>query len=181
MDLEAEHADVEVERLVLIEHEDGGQAGVREHAVEATQTSPAAMCRNCWSGPRLLEARRHRSGRHLLRCPIPGRRHADDPPERADERREVGPADRDTDVLQVQVGRAQQRHRPLDAAAGRGAHADHNGVFAWVDSTGIAPFASTGDNQFIVRAVGGIYLSGESTSTVNFPAAISSLPRPERI
>ena len=40
-------------------------------------------------------------------------------------------------------------------AAGRKAFASHQGTFVWADSTD-APFRSTGDNQFLVRASGGI-------------------------
>ncbi|MFC1683266.1 hypothetical protein ACFL0G_03560, partial [Candidatus Zixiibacteriota bacterium] len=40
-------------------------------------------------------------------------------------------------------------------AAGRRAKADHHGTFVWADSTD-ADFASTGDNQFLIRASGGV-------------------------
>ena len=42
-------------------------------------------------------------------------------------------------------------------AAGRRAKANHHGAFVWGDSTD-ADVASTGNNQFIVRASGGVYL-----------------------
>ncbi len=40
-------------------------------------------------------------------------------------------------------------------AAGRQAKANHTGAFVWVDSTGLA-FASTANNQFLIRATGGV-------------------------
>jgi hypothetical protein len=40
-------------------------------------------------------------------------------------------------------------------AAGRRAHALHHGSFVWADTTD-ADFASTGDNQFLIRASGGV-------------------------
>ena len=44
-------------------------------------------------------------------------------------------------------------------AAGRRAKAEHNGSFVWGDSTN-ADVASTGNDQFVVRAGGGAYLHG---------------------
>jgi hypothetical protein len=52
-------------------------------------------------------------------------------------------------------------------AAGRRARAIHAGAFVWGDSTN-ANVASTGNNQFIVRAAGGIWLG--TNSTVSLPA-----------
>ncbi|MBU0492023.1 MAG: tail fiber domain-containing protein [Chloroflexi bacterium] len=49
-------------------------------------------------------------------------------------------------------------------AAGRRAQADHDGAFVWGDSTN-ADVASTGNNQFIVRASGGVYLYTNSGLT----------------
>jgi hypothetical protein len=43
----------------------------------------------------------------------------------------------------------------VSIAAGYRAHANHNGTFVWGDYT-YADFASTGDNQFLVRAAGGV-------------------------
>jgi trimeric autotransporter adhesin len=43
-------------------------------------------------------------------------------------------------------------------AAGRRAQANHTGAFVWADST-IADFASTADNQFLIRASGGLGLN----------------------
>jgi hypothetical protein len=40
-------------------------------------------------------------------------------------------------------------------AAGRRAKANHDGAFVWADSTD-ADFASTGENQFLIRASGGV-------------------------
>jgi len=52
-------------------------------------------------------------------------------------------------------------------AAGRRAKADHQGAFVWADSTD-ADFASTADNQFAVRATGGVSFSiGTSNFLVN--------------
>lgn len=47
-------------------------------------------------------------------------------------------------------------------AAGYRAKANHNGSFVWGDYTG-ADVASTGGNQFIVRASGGIWFGGNSS------------------
>jgi trimeric autotransporter adhesin len=47
-------------------------------------------------------------------------------------------------------------------AAGRQAKALHNGTFVWADSN-FANMASTGINQFIVRATGGLFLQKDST------------------
>ena len=57
-------------------------------------------------------------------------------------------------------------------AAGLRSLANHHGVFAWGDSSigGGAGLASTAPDQFIVRSIGGIYLSADSISTVNIPA-----------
>ena len=49
-------------------------------------------------------------------------------------------------------------------AAGQQAQALHAGAFVWADSTS-APFASTANNQFLVRASGGITLYTNSTAT----------------
>jgi hypothetical protein len=43
-------------------------------------------------------------------------------------------------------------------AAGRRAHANHTGTFVWADSTA-ADFASTGPNQFLIRASGGVFIN----------------------
>ena len=44
---------------------------------------------------------------------------------------------------------------PYGFAAGRRAKANHDGAFVWADSTD-ADFASTGANQFLIRAAGGV-------------------------
>jgi len=48
-------------------------------------------------------------------------------------------------------------------AAGRRAHADHVGAFVWGDHTD-ADFASTGSNQFLIRANGGVGINTNSPS-----------------
>jgi hypothetical protein len=51
-------------------------------------------------------------------------------------------------------------------AAGRRAKANHTGAFVWADSTD-ADFASTTNNQFAIRATGGVVLS-DSTPNLSF-------------
>ncbi|MBM4467192.1 MAG: hypothetical protein FJ014_16835, partial [Chloroflexi bacterium] len=65
-------------------------------------------------------------------------------------------------------------------AAGRRAKANHQGTFVWGDSTD-ADVASTGNNQFIVRASGGVYLytsSDLSTGVYLAPGSGSWTPIP---
>jgi hypothetical protein len=50
-------------------------------------------------------------------------------------------------------------------AAGRQAQALHAGTFVWADSTN-APITSTAENQFIVRASGGVTMYTNITSTI---------------
>lgn len=50
-------------------------------------------------------------------------------------------------------------------AAGNRAKANHTGSFVWGDSTLISDVASTGANQFIVRASGGVWFGTNSTPT----------------
>lgn len=50
-------------------------------------------------------------------------------------------------------------------SAGRRAKANHDGAFVWGDSTD-ADIASTGDNQFIVRASGGIWFGTSSSASI---------------
>ncbi len=52
-------------------------------------------------------------------------------------------------------GRDNTANGLLSFAAGRRAKANHTGTFVWADSTN-ADFASTGQDQFIVRATGGV-------------------------
>ncbi len=49
-------------------------------------------------------------------------------------------------------------------AAGRNAKAVHAGAFVWADSQN-ADFSSTGDNQFLIRAAGGVDVTGSQTIT----------------
>jgi hypothetical protein len=49
-------------------------------------------------------------------------------------------------------------------AAGRRAKANHNGAFVWADSTD-ADFASTGNNQFLIRASGGVGIGTTNPSS----------------
>ena len=63
----------------------------------------------------------------------------------------------------------------LGFAAGLQAHADHNGAFVWSDSTGA--FASTGPDQFLIDASGGVGIGTNTPShtlTVEGSAAIQS-------
>ena len=55
----------------------------------------------------------------------------------------------------VPGGRANLAGGSYSLAAGRRAKALHHGTFVWADSTD-ADFASTGDNQFLLRASGGV-------------------------
>ncbi len=50
-------------------------------------------------------------------------------------------------------------------AAGRRAKANHEGAFVWADSTN-ADFASTADNQFLIRANGGVGINTNNPSGV---------------
>ncbi|MBI3880249.1 MAG: tail fiber domain-containing protein [Verrucomicrobia bacterium] len=56
-------------------------------------------------------------------------------------------------------------------AAGHRAQANHQGTFAWADSQE-ADFASTADNQFCIRANGGVQLSGDTS--VSFGSTLSA-------
>jgi hypothetical protein len=59
-------------------------------------------------------------------------------------------------------------------AGGQQAQANHSGSFVWADATG-TPYASTGANQFDVRATGGVNLSvGSANARVN---TVPLLPR----
>lgn len=49
-------------------------------------------------------------------------------------------------------------------AAGSYAQANHQGSFVWSDSSSTTPFASTADNQFLIRATGGV---GINTTNYN--------------
>ena len=49
-------------------------------------------------------------------------------------------------------------------AAGQHAQAGHNGVFVWADSTGSA-FTSTSENQFLIRASGGVGIGTDAPAS----------------
>ena len=50
-------------------------------------------------------------------------------------------------------------------ATGRRAKANHTGAFVWADSTD-ADFASTGDNQFLIRASGGVGIGTDTPASM---------------
>lgn len=52
-------------------------------------------------------------------------------------------------------GRGNEANGQYAFAAGRRAHAEHTGAFVWADSE-MADFSSTDDDQFLVRAAGGV-------------------------
>lgn len=72
-------------------------------------------------------------------------------------------------------GRANRATGQHSLAAGRRAKADHDGAFVWSDTTN-ADFISTADNQFNLRASGGvrIYTNASLTSGVTLSAGSSS-------
>ncbi|MFQ5636532.1 MAG: tail fiber domain-containing protein [bacterium] len=49
-------------------------------------------------------------------------------------------------------------------AAGQRASANHDGTFVWADKT-LAPFVSTGDDQFLIRAAGGVGIGTNAPAT----------------
>ena len=59
-------------------------------------------------------------------------------------------------------------------AAGQNAHANHKGSFVWADASTTAFFASTANNQFSIRAAGGVRLNTD-TSLVFGDAGSSQL------
>jgi hypothetical protein len=63
-------------------------------------------------------------------------------------------------------------------AAGRRAKADHNGAFVWGDSTD-ADFVSTGVNQFLIRASGGVGIGKESPAAQLHVARTTSSTTPQ--
>jgi hypothetical protein len=70
----------------------------------------------------------------------------------------------------VPGGQSNQANGGFSFAAGRHARADHAGAFVWADSRNWAPdpvadFASTGNDQFLIRAQGGVGIG------TNAPAA----------
>jgi hypothetical protein len=57
-------------------------------------------------------------------------------------------------------------------AAGRRAKANHDGAFVWADSTD-ADFASTANNQFLIRATGGVGINTNTTGAdLTFPNTV---------
>ena len=58
-------------------------------------------------------------------------------------------------------------------AAGQGAAANHQGSFVWSDAT-TTTTASTGDNQFIVRAAGGLWFGSNGTVNIRNEAFIDT-------
>jgi len=65
---------------------------------------------------------------------------------------------------------------PYAFAAGQQAHAEHQGTFVWSDSSSV-PFASSGPDQFLVSAAGGVGIGTDSPShmlTVQGNAAVGS-------
>ncbi len=48
-------------------------------------------------------------------------------------------------------------------AAGHRAKANHQGTFVWADDATTSEFASTGDNQFLIRAAGGVGINTTTT------------------
>ena len=64
----------------------------------------------------------------------------------------------------VPGGRSNAAQGAYSFAAGQRAKANHNGSFVWGDST-YDDVASTGDNQFIARASGGVYFYTNSGLT----------------
>ena len=70
----------------------------------------------------------------------------------------------------VAGGRENTASGDYSFAAGRRAKANHLGTFVWADSSVDADFASTGNNQFLIRAAGGVGIGTTSpgkTLTVN--------------
>jgi hypothetical protein len=63
----------------------------------------------------------------------------------------------------VAMGEDSQASAAYSFAAGNGARALHTGTFVWADSQ-LPDFASTTNNQFVVRAANGIGLGGNDTS-----------------
>ena len=65
------------------------------------------------------------------------------------------------DYSTVPGGRYNHADSAYTFAAGRGAKAVHKGAFVWADTTD-ADFSSTGDNQFLIRAGGGVGINTNS-------------------
>ena len=69
----------------------------------------------------------------------------------------------------VPGGGANTAAGPWSFAAGRNAKANHRGSFVWADSTS-ADFASGGNNQFWVRAYGGVFFKTSASTGPFCPA-----------
>ena len=70
----------------------------------------------------------------------------------------------DADYAAIPGGRDNQAEGEYSFAAGRQARANHDGAFVWADSTS-SNFASTADDQFRVRASGGVALVTDKIET----------------
>lgn len=64
--------------------------------------------------------------------------------------------------MDASVGRCRATTRWRSRPAGRRAKAIHNGAFVWADSQD-TDFASTADNQFSLRASGGVRLNNDTS------------------
>ena len=76
-------------------------------------------------------------------------------------------------------GRLNNADGDYSFAAGRRAKANHDGAFVWADTT-VADFASTGNNQFLVRASGGVGIgttSPQGALDVNSTTGAFIVPR----
>jgi hypothetical protein len=76
------------------------------------------------------------------------------------------------DDATIPGGRRNSATADYSFAAGRQAQADHKGAFVWADSTN-ARVASTGSDQFIARASGGVYFGTDSNPDLS-PGFIST-------
>jgi hypothetical protein len=56
-------------------------------------------------------------------------------------------------------------------AAGRNAQANHSGAFVWADGSTTGPFASDRNNQFKIKAAGGVVISATATAGLS-PSAL---------
>ncbi|HUW82873.1 MAG TPA: hypothetical protein VMZ31_08760 [Phycisphaerae bacterium] len=74
-------------------------------------------------------------------------------------------------VAAVAGGMSNRAAGDYSFAAGRQAKADHDGSFVWADSTGV-DFASTDNDQFIIRANGGV---GINTNDPNSPLTVAGM------
>jgi hypothetical protein len=72
----------------------------------------------------------------------------------------------------VPGGSGSEANGAFSFAAGSAALAEHDGAWVWADGTGFSGFASTADNEFAVRASGGVRLrtSANLSTGCNLPA-----------